>query len=153
MGLPSLAAHCLVKLNMRYLLIIIAIVALTQRGQGSESVETGLWITGDPFIEDGVLFFRTDKPVQNNRAGNVVLLGAPKTNLNMFQILMRAAEKRLKVRLFGELSTFAGKVPGKHNPVPDVQFITWKIHMPDDPDELQQGKKIIVNPEDKLQVK
>ena len=138
---------------MRYLLIIILVVAVTQRGQGSVPVETGLWITGDPFIEDSVLFFRTDRPVQNNPAGNVVLLGAPKPNINMLQILMRAAEKHLKVRLFGELSSFSGKVPGKHNSVPSIQFITWKIHMPDDPDELPKGTKIIVNPEDKLQFK
>ena len=143
----------MLKTTMRYLLIVVSIVALTQRGHGSEPAEKGLWITGDPFVESDVLFFRTDKPVKNNPAGNVVLLGAPKANTNMFQILLRAAELHLKVRLFGELYAFSGKIPGKHDTVPNVQFITWKIHMPDDPDELPKEKKIIVNPEDKLQFK
>ena len=138
---------------MRYLLIIIAIAALTQHGKGNEPDEPGLWITGEPFIEDGVLFFRADKTVRDNPSGSVVLLGAPKSNLNMFQILMRAAEKKLRVRLFGELSVFSGKVPGKHRAIPNVQFITWKIHMPDEPDELPKGSKILVNPEDTLQFK
>lgn len=127
---------------MRYLLILMAMVTLAAKARTGESAETGLWITGDPFIEDSTLFFRTDKPVENNPAGNVVLLGAPKDHLEILPVLMQVAEKHLKVRLFGELWPFSGKAPGKHDPPPNVQFIVWKIHMPEDPDELPKDQKI-----------
>lgn len=129
---------------MRYLLIVMAMVAFAAKGHTSEPAETGLWITGDPFIEDQVLFFRADKLVEKNPAGNVILLGAPKDNLEILPVLMQVAVKRLKVRLFGKLLPFPGKAPGKHDPRPNVQFIVWKIHMPEDPDELPEDQKLPV---------
>ncbi len=37
-----------------------------------------LWITGDVFTKNGILLFRTDKPVQGNSTGDVVLVGPTK---------------------------------------------------------------------------
>ena len=71
------------------------------------------WITGEVFVRNGVLFFRTDQPVQGNTKGNVVLLGATKqAAATLLPAYMRAAEKHLKLRLYGSLLPFSGSMPG-----------------------------------------
>ena len=137
---------------MKLLLSLLA-GFLIQSIYAAEEGDTGLWITGNPFIENDVLLFKTDKPVQDNPAGDVVLLGTTKPNEEMLQILCRVAQKHLTVRLYGELQKFEGKVPKTLNPMPNVQFLAWKIHMPTDPDELPPDQKIIVKPGDKLKFK
>ncbi len=63
-----------------------------------------VWITGEVFTENSVLLFRTDKPVSGNTAGNVGLLGATKQTMNVFlPAYMKAAEKRMTLRLYGVL--------------------------------------------------
>ena len=63
---------------------------------------------------------------------------------------MKAAEKHMKLRLYGV------PVPvedAKDPKTPSVQFITWKLHMPPDPDELPDSQKIIIPPDDKAKPK
>jgi len=102
------------------------------------------WITGDLYIQNKVLFFRADKPIKGNSSGNVTLLGTTKQNAqSVLPILMKAAEKKMKLRLFGVLQPAKGSFPGYTGPkLPTVQFIVWKIHMPTDPDELPPDQRI-----------
>ena len=103
------------------------------------------WITGEVFVRNGVLFFRTDQPVQGNTKGNVVLLGATKqAAATLLPAYRRAAEKHLKLLLYGSLLPFSGSMPGYSEPLPSIQFITWTVHLPSDPDELSPDQKIII---------
>lgn len=107
-----------------------------------------VWITGEPIMRGQALMFKCDKPVQGNTTGDLVLLGATKETINVLgPAYMKAAEKHMKLRLYGVL------VPVEHakDPkAPSVQFITWKLHLPSDPDELPDGQKIPIGPEDKV---
>ena len=103
-----------------------------------------LWITGDVYSENDVLLFKADKPVKGNSKGAVVLLGAPKGSAeSVMPILLKLGEKRIKARLYGYLQPAKGGFPGK-NPanLPNIAFIVWKIHMPDEPDELPPNQRI-----------
>ena len=103
-----------------------------------------IWITGDLYIQNEVLFFRADKPIKGNSSGNITLLGTTKQNAqSVLPILMKAAEKKMKLRLFGVLQPAKGSFPGYTGPkLPNVQFIVWKFHMPSDPDELPPDQRI-----------
>jgi hypothetical protein len=108
-----------------------------------------VWITGDVvFGKNQELLFRADKPVQGNNTGNLVLLGSSRQTMNvLLPMYMKAAEKHMKLRLYGLL------VPDpsvKDPKMPSVQFITWKAHMPSDPDDLQIQDKILFGPADKI---
>jgi len=104
-----------------------------------ETGKTGseMWITGEVFGRNNTLFFRADRPVQGNPLGNVLLLRATKESAaSLFPMYMEAAEQHKKLRLYGKLLPFSGPLPGNTEPLPNVQFVTWKLHLPGDPDGL-----------------
>jgi hypothetical protein len=107
-----------------------------------------VWITGDVFIQNRQLMFRTEKPVQGNTTGSVVLLGSTKEQANfLLPAYSKAADKHMKLRLYGLLISN----PNAKDPtLPSVSFITWKVHLPTDPDDLPNNQKIIIGPEDKI---
>ncbi len=111
-----------------------------------------IWITGEVFSKNDILFFRMDKPVRDNPLGNVVLLGSTKAGMKvLLPMYMRAAEKKMKLRLYGSLMPFSGTFPGKKTALPNVQFITIQgTFMPTDPDDLPEDQKIIIQPGDSL---
>ena len=140
----------------RLLLILVALlgvsVHLCAAGKKDDPVADALWITGQVFTEDGVILFRADHRVQGNPLGAVILLGSTR---DMAQVLLpvyaRAAEKHMTLRLFGVLQPASGKIPSHPKPLPNVQFITWKVHLPSDPDELPPGQKITLHPGDTVE--
>jgi hypothetical protein len=110
-----------------------------------------VWITGDVLITDTQqLVFRTDKPVKDNPAGNIVLLGVTKNGINwMLPALSKIADMHLKVRLYGVLQNV--DVPtGSPPSFPNVQFIIWKMHLPSEADELPVSKKLQLDPQQKF---
>jgi len=108
-----------------------------------------VWITGDIFTKGGVLFFRADKRVLGNPMGRVVLLGANKATMKvLLPMYLTAAEKHVKLRLCGVLIPFEGTMPGYKGELPSVQFITWKLHAPSDPDDLPPDQRIPIGPDD-----
>jgi hypothetical protein len=109
-----------------------------------------VWMTGEPFISDGVILFRAEKPVKGNSKGNVVLVGVAKPYANSTAILMRAAERHVKMRLYGNLVPYTGALPIPRDKLPSIQFVVWKFHAPSDPDELPKGTKILIHPEDSI---
>ena len=133
---------------------IFALLLLATRSFASADEDTekyAQWITGDMLLWDGVLAFRADKPVQGNRTGDVVLVGPTRGGVNTVgPLLVRAAERKLKVRLYGVLQQNSTSFPGHHKKLPSVRFIVWKVHVPTDPDDLPQGEKIIFGPNDKI---
>jgi hypothetical protein len=137
---------------MRTLIITVLLIAATSFGSTDDDItKYAQWITGDMLLKDGVLAFRADKPIQGNRTGDVVLVGPNRDGVNtMGPLLMRAAERRLKVRLYGVLQKTSTSLPGHHGKLPSVQFIVWKIHLPTDPDDLPPGEKLIFGPKDKI---
>ena len=107
-----------------------------------------VWITGEVFTQEDKLLFRTDKPVQGNATDNVVLLGVTREAAGVLpSIYARAAEKHAKLRLYGVLMPVDGNAAKGS---PSVQFITWKVHSPDDPDELPENQKMPIHEGDKV---
>jgi hypothetical protein len=107
-----------------------------------------VWITGDVFIQNGQLMFRTERPVQGNTTGNVVLLGSTKNEANfLLPAYSKAADKHMKLRLYGLL---VSNPNAKDPKLPSVNFITWKAHLPTDPDNLSDNREIIIGPGDKV---
>src|SRR5438270_521626 len=94
-----------------------------------------VWITGDVFIENRHLMFRLDKPIQGNTTGMVVRMGSTKEEANFL------------LPLYGLLVSDPNTKDPKS---PSVSFITWKAHLPTDPDDLPNNRKIIIGPEDKV---
>lgn len=134
---------------MRYLLaIFFLIIGGISACAADDLSKYEVWITGDPIMQNGMLMFRADKSVKNNTTGNLVLLGATKQTINFLgPAYMKAAEKHMKVRLYGVLVP----VPDAKGPKsPSVQFITWKLHLPSDPDDLPPQDKIMIGPKDKV---
>ena len=101
------------------------------------------WITGDVYEEQGVLLFRTDKPVAGDSMKTIVVLGATRDGVAvMIPLLERAAERKKKVRLFGALLARSSSFASHPGPLPSIEFIVWKMHMPDDPDVLPADQRI-----------
>jgi hypothetical protein len=104
------------------------------------------WITGDIYSENGVLLFRTDKAVAGDSEGNVVVLGAAKSTAQVLvPLLERCVESHSKIRLFGALLPFTGSFKSHPAPLPNVQFIVWKLHDPSDSDVLPRSDKILID--------
>jgi hypothetical protein len=101
-----------------------------------------LWINGRIFVEDGVLMFRADKPVRGNPRKDVVVLGVSMDARGLLPIYVHAATTSVRFRLFGILEPFAGTFRGHPAPLPNVQFITWKMHTPGDPDVTPADQRI-----------
>ena len=137
---------------MRTLALIIALLgfACLVQVQGANDLSRyEVWIDGDVFVTNDTLMFRASKAVQGNTTGNVVLLGASKDAVKvLLPFYARAAEKHMKLRLYGVLLPASGK-PVKGTP--SVEFITWKVHLPGDPDELAADKKIIIHKDDTVE--
>lgn len=111
----------------------------------SDDMPPPVWITGEVFTKDDVLLFRLDKPVKGNPLKDVVFLGATTQCADTFlPMYMKAAEKHMTLRLYGWLLPCNEKIPGKNIPLPNVQFITWKIHLPGDPDVLPAKDRIMI---------
>jgi hypothetical protein len=148
---PAVAYLFLVR-PMRLFVLALVLVATTLFASANEDItKYAQWITGDMFLRDGILAFRADKPVQGNRTGDVVLVGPTRDGVNTVgPLLVRAAERKLKVRLYGVLQQTSTSFPGHHEKLPSVQFIVWKVHVPTDPDDLSPGEKIIFGPNDKI---
>jgi len=103
------------------------------------------WITGDVYEEKGVLLFRTDRPVAGDSMKNIVVLGGTRDGVAvMIPLLERAADRKIKVRLFGALLPNASSFASHPAPLPNVEFIVWKMHMPDDPDVIPADQRIHV---------
>ena len=68
----------------------------------------------------------------------------------MLPMYMKAAEQHTKLRLYGVLVPVDPKMKKSKN-APSVQFITWKAHLPNEPDELSTDQKIIIGPNDKVE--
>jgi len=116
-----------------------------------EELKYETWITGEVFSKDHVLFFKTDKPVKGNSQGNVVLLGFNRSVVNVFAPeCMEAAEQHKRLRLYGILVPSEGKMPNVKRPLPNVQFIIWKMHLPGEPDELPGYEKVLIRAEDRV---
>ena len=119
---------------------------------GEDAPSKPLWITGEVFTEKHVLFFRADGPVPNNTTGRVVVLAAVREGKDtLLPFYFKAAEKRIRLRLYGDLRPFSGSFPGYSAPLPSLVFVTWKVHTPDDPDELPAGTAINPKPDDGLE--
>ena len=137
---------------MRWLLaVLVFLAANTCVVAAHESKKYEVWITGDVFEQNGQIMFRCDKPVGGNAAGNVVYLGATRDGMNvLLPMYMKAAEQHRKLRLYGVLVPANPKMKKSKN-APSVQFITWKAHLPNEPDELPADQKIIIEPNDKVE--
>ena len=133
----------------RHLLFLFALVAaITYVPAADELKKYEVWITGDVFEENGQLMFRCDKAVGGNTAGNVVYLGATRQTMNvLLPMYMKAAEQHKKLRLYGLLVPVEEK-SRKSKKAPSIQFITWKVPLPNEPDELPADQKMIIGPND-----
>ena len=108
------------------------------------------WVTGDVLLENGNLLFRADKPVKNNSRGNIVALAAVENGAKVLMPLyQRAAERHMRLRLYGEFIQTPKNVHGRN--LPTMAFLTWKVHSPSDPDELPTRDKLIIGPDDTIQ--
>ena len=138
---------------VRLVIIAILLIGATSFGSADDDItKYAQWITGDMLLKDGILAFRADKRVEGNRTGDIVLVGPTKDGANtMGPLLMRSAERHLKVRLYGVLQKTSTSFPGHHGKLPSVQFIVWKIHLPTDPDDLPPGEKVMFGPKDKIE--
>ena len=103
------------------------------------------WLTGTPFINSGkVLLFRADGMILNNTGGSVLLLGTSRSAASLLPTLQAAAEKHMAIRLYGDISRNPDNnyPPGyKGDALPNMQFIVWKIHMPNEIDTWDAGVK------------
>ena len=70
------------------------------------------------------------------------MLGTTKAAVGLLPIYTHAAETHKKFRLFGALLPYSDTIKSHPGPLPTVQFITWKMHLPGDPDVLPPGQKI-----------
>ena len=119
-----------------------------------ETAKYETWITGEVFSKANTLLFRAERPIAGNTTQNVVLLGVKlgleKSFLPMYA---KAAEKRLTLRLYGvlvpneALVATSSEVKGR---MPSVTFITWKCHLPNDPDELPESERVEFTPNDRF---
>ena len=130
--------------------ILLFLAGLAGSAQGADDLSKHeTWITGQVLNEKGTLLFRADKPVRGNTAGKVVLLGASKATVKvLLPVYAQAAEKHVRLRLYGVLLPAPGP-PAKG--MPGVEFITWKVHVPSDPDELPTDQKIILHEGDEVE--
>jgi hypothetical protein len=137
---------------MRYFLAIVGLLTANACAFAADELKKyEVWITGDVFEQNGHIMFRCDKPVGGNTTGNVVYLGATREGMNvLLPMYMKAAEQHKKLRLYGVLVPVDAKTKKSKN-TPSVQFITWKAHLPNEPDELPANQKIIIGPNDKAE--
>jgi hypothetical protein len=66
---------------------------------------------------------------------------------------VKAAEQRATLRLYGVLIPNEALLGESWKPqagTPSVSFITWKVHSPNDPDELAESDRLQLKPEDRV---
>lgn len=136
---------------MRTLISITAFLMLAN-GAFAQNASNFYWITGDPYIDDHLLLFRADKAVEGNNRGNVLFLAPPKANSNALNVLVEAAKKHARLRIYGELRRETISVPGYQKEVPNVSFLVSKIHDPSDPDDLPDDQKTEMKPDDDVSI-
>jgi hypothetical protein len=142
-------AYLLCVRPMRHLITALILVAGTYTA--AEAKERKLWMTGEVISRDGVMMFRADKPVPGNSMGNIVLVGGTTDAKSVVgPLLMRAWERHIKMRLYGELQPANPPLPGHRGKLPNLQFIVWKFHVPTDPDKLPPGEAIHLDPQTKI---
>lgn len=108
------------------------------------------WITGEVFNQNHQLMFRCDKPVKDNPAGDVVYLGSTPQVMNVIlPLLSKAAEQHSKLRLYGVLLPIREEYRKTPN-APNAEFRVWKLHSPDDADDLPPSQKLIIGPNDRV---
>jgi hypothetical protein len=128
----------------------VLLAAIGQARATDELTKYEVWITGDVFEQNHQLMFRCDKAVGGNTAGNVVYLDATRQAMNvLLPMYMKAAEQHKRLRLYGLLVPVDEKTR-KSKKAPSVQFITWKAHLPNEPDELPADQKIQIGPKDRV---
>jgi hypothetical protein len=115
----------------------------------SSLMQHGLWVTGDVINDPKQgLLFRADKPVEGNATGSLVYLAVPEDLSKTFApMCYRAAERHIKLRLHGTFLPDSGPKGPNH---PNVNFVIWGIHEPDEPDELPPDKKTYFGPHDAI---
>jgi hypothetical protein len=129
------------KLTTAFLVICLSSINLMNADPGK-----GVWINGNVFIRDGLLLFKTDKPVPGNTEGDVVLLGVSNEATGLLPAYMKAAEKNIRLRLYGCFMPVAGSIPGHSGIFPSIEFRPSKVRLPGDSDILPPGKRIVVSP-------
>jgi hypothetical protein len=114
---------------MRHLLGIILLGASVSALAADEFKQYEVWLTGNVLVDKKVgLLLHADKPVQGNSTGNLVLLGATKQTMNvLLPMYLKAAEKHMKLRLYGSL---VPNPEAKDPKAPSVLFIAWKAYLP-----------------------
>jgi hypothetical protein len=121
---------------------LIVLVALASTCAGSDLEKYAVWVTGDVISDpkEG-LMFRADKPVKTNTTGNLVCLAVTEDTAKVLApMCYQAAEKHMKLRLYGALPPSSRPKDQDH---PSVNFLIWKLHLPSDPNELPPDQKVI----------
>ncbi len=130
----------------------LAVIQVQKFREETAKYET--WITGEVFSDRNNLLFRADRPIEGNTTQNVVLLGAKRGLENtLIPMYFKAAETRATLRLYGVLMPNEALMPQSWKPkagTPSVSFITWKCHLPSDPDELPESKRVEFTPDDRV---
>lgn len=134
---------------MRPLAVLAFSAALAATCAATDLDKYAVWVTGDVINDkkEG-LMLRADKPVQGNTTGNLVYLAVSENTAKVLApMYYRAAEKHMKLRLYG---AFLPSPRAKDPKRPSVNFLTWKAHLPTDPDELSPDQKIIIGPDQQI---
>jgi hypothetical protein len=115
--------------------MIVFAAGLPTVAAGGVSAYQEVWLTGQMiFGGKNVLLFRADQPVEANRTGPFVNVRLAKQARNILLLMyMKAAETHMKLRLYGQL---VPEPSHKNLTLPGMRFVTWKAHLPDDPDNL-----------------
>ena len=111
------------------------------------------WITGVVSSNEGSLFFQTDQPIEGNSTQNLVLLGVQRgLEKSLLPLYCKAAEEKMTLRLYGVLVPTEELLPYQkcEEGTPSMCFVTWKCHLPSDPDEIPQSEKLLFKPEDRF---
>ena len=135
---------------MRHLVVLASLVVFGSCAFAADELKKyEVWITGDVLVQDGELMFRCDKEVQGNAKGRLVLLGAVRDGAKvLLPMYAKAAEQHKKLRLYGVLVPDEAK-HRKEN-APSIVFLTWKAHLPGEPDKLAPNQKVIIGPNDEV---
>jgi len=129
----------------------LAVIEVRDFREATVKYET--WITGDVFFEKSGILFRAEQPITGNTTGNVVTLGVKRGLENvLLPLYVKAAERRATLRLYGLLVPSEGILPS-YEPSPEtpsITFVTWKLHLPSDPDEVPESERMDITSEDRF---
>jgi hypothetical protein len=116
---------------------------------GTVSQYEEVWLTGKMiFAGRNGLLFLADQPVEGNRTGRFITVRIAKEARNLLlPIYMKAVERHASLRLYGHLVPESSH---KSSTSPTIQFVTWKAHLPSDPDDWPMHDTIIFGSDDTL---